>query len=108
MRFHWMWIFAPALAGCLGPSLPVKPAPAPAEEAAEEDNPFASSAKAFGIYQWNKDSTYESGLQWEISTLGTSPSYALYFVDVDMGFPADIVRFNSQRNIKTVISQELR
>ena len=35
------------------------------------------------------------------------PSYAMYFVDKDMGFPKDIVRFNTMRGIKTVLSQEL-
>src|SRR4051812_8787596 len=40
--------------------------------------------KAFGIYQWNKDSTYAAGLQEEISTMGTSPTFAMYFVDRDM------------------------
>lgn len=96
------------LAACLGPVLPGGSAKAvielPKEDAAE---PIAAPSKAFGIYQWNKDSTYESGLQHEISTLGTFPSYAMYFVDRDMGFPKDIVRFNNARGIKTVLSQEL-
>lgn len=73
----------------------------------EDEQPIAAPSKAFGIYQWNKDSTYEYGLQHEIATLGTLPSYAMYFVDKDMGFPKDIVRFNMGRGIKTVLSQEL-
>lgn len=92
------------MAGCQAPApvekaVPAIPASAPPVLAAE--------AKAFGIYQWNKDSTYQSGLQSEINALGTSPTYAMYFVDKDMGFPKDIVRFNTERNIKTVLSQEL-
>lgn len=96
------------LSACLGPVLPNGSAQAvielPKEEAAR---PLAMPTKSFGIYQWNKDSTYETGLQHEISTLGTLPSYAMYFVDKDMGFPKEIVRFNMQRGIKTVLSQEL-
>jgi hypothetical protein len=93
---------------CLGPLLPGGGSKAVVEirkEAAEE--PIAAPTKAFGIYQWNKDSTYESGLELEINTLGTTPSYAMYFVDRDMGFPKAIVRFNSARGIKSVLSQEL-
>ena len=80
----------------------------PLREAAEAENPLAAPNKAFGIYQWNKDTSYEAGLQEEISALGTSPTYAMYFVDKDMGFPTEIVRLNAQRRINTVISQELR
>ena len=67
--------------------------------------------------KWSVDGLLQSGVplvdlpaqlaQHEISTLGTLPSYAMYFVDRDMGFPKEIVRFNMQRGIKTVLSQEL-
>ncbi len=69
--------------------------------------PLTETSKAFGIYQWAKDSTYAAGLQSEINALGTSPSYAMYFVDRDGGFPKDIVHFNAQRKIHTILSQEL-
>jgi mannan endo-1,4-beta-mannosidase len=97
------FLLAPFFVACLGPSLPVHNNLA----VTEEERPSVA-AKAFGIYQWVKDSTYGAGLQDEISALGTSPTYAMYFVDRDMEFPAEIVRFNSGRNIKTVLSQELR
>jgi hypothetical protein len=91
------------LTGCPGHAPSAK-----AEAAREgEEKPLAGDAKAFGIYQWNKDSTYQAGLESEINALGTSPTYAMYFVDKDMGFPKDIVGFNTQRGIKTVLSQEL-
>lgn len=90
------------LAGCLDRAPAEKPVPA-----AEEPKPIAAEAKAFGIYQWNKDSTYQAGLESEINALGTSPTYAMYFVDKDMGFPKDIVAFNNKRGIKSVLSQEL-
>lgn len=93
----------PLLAGCLDQAQ-VKTA-APPSVAVEPT--IAGEAKAFGIYQWNKDSTYQAGLESEINALGTTPTYAMYFVDKDMGFPKDIVHFNAVRNIKTVLSQEL-
>jgi mannan endo-1,4-beta-mannosidase len=115
------WLLLPVtalaalLAGCLGHG-PGEHAAVAAKEAAlgkaagsaeEAEKPLAGNAKAFGIYQWNKDSTYQSGLESEINALGTSPTYAMYFVDRDMGFPKDIVAFNSRRGIKSVLSQEL-
>lgn len=75
--------------------------------AKESEPPIAADSKAFGIYQWDKDSTYDAGLQNNINSIGTSPTYAMYFVDKDMGFPKDIVHFNAVRNIRTVLSQEL-
>ena len=112
------WLPAAALlAGCLGHA-PIERAPAGAKEAVSEkgdpsadpdpeEKPLAGNAKAFGIYQWNKDSTYQAGLQGEIDALGISPTYAMYFVDRDMGFPKEIVAYNSRRGIKSVLSQEL-
>jgi len=73
----------------------------------DAEPPIAVDSKAFGIYQWDKDSTYDAGLQNNINSIGTSPTYAMYFVDKDMGFPKDIVHFNALRNIRTVLSQEL-
>jgi hypothetical protein len=100
---RWALLPAAALcAGCLGHAPLDKPGPD-----REKEKPLAGAAKAFGIYQWDKDSTYEAGLESEINALGTSPTYAMYFVDKDMGFPADIVEFNSRRGIKSVLSQEL-
>ncbi|MEO7425204.1 MAG: hypothetical protein ABI036_08450, partial [Fibrobacteria bacterium] len=93
----------PFLTGCLDRA-PLEKAPVP--DVAEEQ-PIAGDAKAFGIYQWNKDSTYQFGLESEINALGTSPKYAMYFVDKDMGFPKDIIHYNAERNIKTILSQEL-
>ena len=108
------------LAGCLGhtpadrapagskdPSLASGAGAADPADPEEAEKPLAGSAKAFGIYQWNKDSTYQAGLQGEIDALGISPTYAMYFVDRDMGFPKDIVAFNTRRGIKSVLSQEL-
>ena len=80
----------------------------PSLSGSDREEPMAESNKAFGIYQWNKDSTYQDGLQGEISSLGTSPTYAMYFMDIDMAFPKDIIRFNATRNINTILSQELR
>jgi hypothetical protein len=94
------------LTGCLD-RVPVDKTTLPAVPAEEKPIAIADEAKAFGIYQWNKDSTYQAGLQSEINALGTSPRFAMYFVDKDMGFPKDIVHFNAERNIKTVLSQEL-
>jgi len=115
----WAWLPAAGLlAGCLGhapsgraPSGANEPALAedsePAQDADADGKPLAGAAKAFGIYQWNKDSTYQAGLQGEIDALGISPTYAMYFVDRDMGFPKEIVAYNSRRGIKSVLSQEL-
>jgi mannan endo-1,4-beta-mannosidase len=97
-------VLCPLFLGCLDRI------PEPATQAlpvVESPIPIASDSKTFGIYQWNKDSTYDAGLQSEINALGTSPSYAMYFVDKDMGFPKAIVHFNAKRNIRTVLSQEL-
>jgi len=121
----WAWLPAAGLicllAGCLGHT-PAGRASAGAKDSAlasgadtadpaadpeEDGKPLAGSAKAFGIYQWNKDSSYQAGLQGEIVALGISPTYAMYFVDRDMGFPKDIVAFNTRRGIKSVLSQEL-
>lgn len=77
------------------------------EEVKDSDSLLVIDKKAFGIYQWNKDSSYDAGLQSEISAMGTSPTYAMYFVDKDMGFPKEIVHLNAKRNIRTVLSQEL-
>jgi mannan endo-1,4-beta-mannosidase len=107
---------APVFQGCQRADYPRTqsyPEARPAAEANEADrsgreDPLAGPTKAFGIYQWNKDYTYQGGLEEEISSLGTSPTYAMYFVDMDMAFPADIIRFNATRNIKTILSQELR
>ena len=95
---------AALLTGCLERGPVEKPARAAVPEV---EMPIAGEAKAFGIYQWNKDSTYQTGLQSEINALGTSPKFAMYFVDKDMGFPKDIIHFNAERNIKTILSQEL-
>lgn len=95
---------AAALTGCLEQG----PVEMPARAAGPKvEQPIAGEAKAFGIYQWNKDSTYQAGLQSEINALGTSPKFAMYFVDKDMGFPKDIIHFNAERNIRTILSQEL-
>jgi hypothetical protein len=93
----------PFLTGCLDRA-PLEKASVPD---VVEEQPIAGDAKAFGIYQWNKDSTYQFGLESEINALGTSPKYAMYFVDKDMGFPKDIIHYNAERNIKTILSQEL-
>ncbi len=94
----------PLLFGCVKqvPEVTLKALPVK-----EDLLPIVEDIKSFGIYQWNKDSTYDAGLLGEITALGTSPSYAMYFVDKDMGFPKDIVHFNAKRHIRTVLSQEL-
>ena len=109
MALAWPALAAALLCGCLDSIVPGRTSSQAVIDLPKEEavRPLAMPTKSFGIYQWNKDSTYETGLQHEISTLGTLPSYAMYFVDRDMGFPKAIVRFNMQRGIKTVLSQEL-
>jgi Glycosyl hydrolase family 26 len=68
---------------------------------------FKADPKSFGIYQWDKQRSYGDGLDQEIASLGTAPSYALYFVDRSMGYPAEIVSFNARRSIRTIVTQEL-
>ncbi len=63
--------------------------------------------KSFGIYQWDKQRSYGEGLDLEINHLGAPPSYALYFIDREMGFPSEIVTYNAERNIRTIVTQEL-
>jgi hypothetical protein len=117
VRSRLAWVCLPVaalLSGCLGQGsgsrVPLEakaPGTGKAQGSAEPEEPLAGSAKAFGIYQWNKDSTYQAGLESEINSLGISPTYAMYFVDRDMGFPKEIVAFNTRRGIKSVLSQEL-
>jgi mannan endo-1,4-beta-mannosidase len=92
------------LLGCFEPRLKEVVKEEPIQEM---QLPIIAANQTFGIYQWNKDSTYDAGLQSEINALGTSPSYAMYFVDKDMGFPKEIVHFNARRKIRTILSQEL-
>jgi hypothetical protein len=81
--------------------IPLKISPASAEK------PVAGPKKAFGIYQWYKNASYQDGITQEIEALGTPPTYALYFVDMRRGFPHDVVGFNAARNIQTIVTQEL-
>ncbi len=82
-------------------TLPALPVPA------QDTGVLHQDPKAFGIYQWDKQRSYGEGLKEEIAHLGTPPSYTLYFVDKSMGYPKDIVRFNADRNIRTIVTQEL-
>ncbi len=79
----------------------------PSAQSASHVAPRAQPVKSFGIYQWNKHSDYEQGLMEEISTIGITPSYAMYFIDRNMPFPSQIVKFNATRNIRTIVTQEL-
>ena len=108
MHGKWILLFSIAalLTACVE-HFPAVTVTTKMDEGKESDSVMMIDKKAFGIYQWNKDSTYDAGLQSEISAMGTSPTYAMYFVDKDMGFPKEIVHFNAKRNIRTVLSQEL-
>ncbi len=99
----WHW-------GCLGkPSnLSLSEEPKENKEGKDiKDSALNSWHKEFGIYQWDKDSSYAGGLQQDINRIGISPKYALYFVDKERGFPKEIVEFNESQHIHTVLSQEL-
>ena len=80
----------------------------------EENLPIAlekplglSGKKSFGLYQWDKNHSYQTGLLSDIALLGTQPAYVIYFVDLERGFPDEIIRFNAKNHIKTLVTQEL-
>ncbi len=108
IRFRFPWL--PAAMGLWCWSCQ---APAPQNTSTADDTPPPADSsdlgikKSFGMYQWDKDASYGDGLTREIMALGTPPSYALYFVDLQRGFPGDVVRFNAERNIQSIVTQEL-
>jgi beta-mannanase len=71
-------------------------------------NKNSSNSERFGFFSSKLWKNYKENLKLEIDIMGIKPSYILWYIQINNNFPTDIVKYNKENDISTVISHDLR